>query len=175
MKKVLNFIFVCMVMLMTTVSFTSCSQCDEDDDDVSLRMYNTYVVGAWILSNEEGYADFNGDGIKESFNAEIWNDEVYSTVLVFKSDYTCEMVPFRNGRYAFEHSQTCRYSISNNYLRIYGSKGYDKTYTIEVFRENTLKLMFVDQGSMVVFTFKYLYDDFSYELLKWDDGHGGRH
>lgn len=168
------------MLMMTSVSLTSCSNCYDDDedvtdrvgDDVSLRMYNTYVLGAWVLINEEGYADFDEDGLKEFFDEEIYKNERYSTVLVMKSDKTCEMVPYERGRYVFEHSKKCNYSISMNYLHIYNNRDYDRTYRIEVFKENIMKLMFTDKGSCVTFTFKYLYDDLTYELNKDNYWHG---
>lgn len=169
MKKFLNLFFATMAMMMVTMSFTSCSDCGDLDDDygqtVDKRWYHNGIVGTWVLVTENGYADFNEDGLYEFFDVditggnEIFNSGEYKTVLVFHANRTVDIVPYnsRRGTYEFNKAHRCNYNINLDYLRIYDGRHYDNTYTIEIFKERSLELKRVDKGQMVVYKFEYVY------------------
>lgn len=176
MRRFIKLIMV-MVTAMVAVSFASCS-CDEEDDygskEVDAREYKSYIIGKWVLSSEDGYADFNQDGLNEVFNAditggnEVYNSGEYKTCLWFRSFEDVDVVPYnyKRGVYEFNKANKCKYTLNiyketdgsgSGYIHIRNGKEFDKTYTIVLFKERWLDLKYVDQGQMVKFHFEYVY------------------
>lgn len=173
MKKFINCFILASIMMSVALSFTSCAE-EEDygNKKVDEREYKSYIIGKWVLVSEQGYADFNADGLNEIFSADIsgaydWGNDEYKTCLHFKDFGHVDVIPYniRCGYYDEKRANRCQYEINiynksntetEGYLHIYG-KGIDNTYTIELFKERWLKLKHVDQGQMVVFTFEYVY------------------
>ena len=157
LKKIL---FSFMLIAIAT-AFASC-ECHDNEDElnesVNPRMYKTYLEGSWVLTNEDGYADFDCNGIKELFNSDINNSETYSTLLTFDSNDNCTITPYCHGKYQFCMQKHYKYIVSiEGVLTIYDKKydTYDKTFKIEEFKEKKLRLTYYSHASYVTFTFDY--------------------
>jgi hypothetical protein len=156
LKKIL---FSFMLIAVATV-FTSCECHDDEDEMVDKRLYRTYIIGTWELIHENGYADYDCDGLKEFFDVDINKSERFSTVLVFNADLTCDIITYEDYRYNFCDKVTYNYSVSENLLRIYDPthcSRYDKTFTIELFDKNYLSVTHYFRGCSTTFKFRYCY------------------
>lgn len=155
-KKIL---FSFMLIAVATV-FTSCEYHNDEDELVDKRLYRTYIIGTWELIHENGYADYDCDGLKEFFDVDINKSERFSTVLVFNADLTCDIITYEDYSYNFCDKVTYNYSVSENLLRIYDPthrSRYDKTFTIELFDKNYLSVTHIFRGCSTTFKFRYCY------------------
>ena len=88
MNKKKNLLWLLSLLMIVSVSFTSCNKDDDDDDDLK-----TAIIGKWKSVSNVFYVD----GVKDDEESEIADDGYYS-VVEFKSDGTYLTNQYEDGK-----------------------------------------------------------------------------
>ena len=131
--KSLRLIGMTLLMVLCAVSFTACS--DDEEEQTIIEQAN--LIGKWQSTWEKIHKVENGKEV-------VTSDEAYTNGLwEFKSDGTCIESYVDGG-----HTETSRWSLKDNKLTISYSDGYSDVLTINELTANKLVLAFEDWDTM---------------------------
>ena len=121
--KTLRFLGMTLLMVMSVVNFTACSN---DDDEQTIGTEQD-LIGRWTLTWTKGW-EFDSDGFKDT-----WDEEDNGEDLVFKADGTGRKETLYN-EYPFN------WSFENNNFK----------WDYELYEGRTTKIIQLDKNTLVL-------------------------
>ena len=127
MNKKKNLLWLLSLLMIVSVSFTSCNK--DDDDDVDLK---TAIIGKWKSVSDVYYVDGVDDGDPDIY------DENYYYLLEYKSDGTYTNTLFQNGEESKHSGGAGTWKIEGNKLICKDIRDDDEEETRVTINGNTL-------------------------------------